>query len=383
MVRNGFDIGGVGLVVKSNIGDLGLDPGSELPRNASILKGREGVTIVRPANDLQLKDKDGKFAEGWFASAYRPWRGGRRFVDDSDSSSSYASPAPREGRFASLFDDYSNITPIREWLADLDYRQLKETGSEAARAKAVFDSAIHAIEAIFPEREIKFSEVTPTKDVVFIEHGLRVGLGSLSDGYRSAISWIGDLVRRLVDAFPDMENPLHAYGVVLVDEIDLHLHPKWQRSIIGQVRQVFPNLQFIVTTHSPFIAQEMTETDKIIVLQRNGDRVTATEDKGFVQGWRVDQILTSYLFGLSGTRGKPIEDAELLRQELLDANAGNGLTAHERQELTRVNELISRVKSPPNGHTDVSTASEAELRRAANDLLGILAGRHSATAKKR
>ena len=77
-------------------------------------------------------------------------------------------------------------------------------------------------------------------------------IDNLSHGYQSTISWIGDLVRQLCDAFPEMKNPLEASGVVLVDEIDIHLHPRWQRSIIQRIRNIFPNLQFIVTSRAVF-----------------------------------------------------------------------------------------------------------------------------------
>jgi len=316
---------------------------------------------------------------GFFAAGYRPTREGQRFIDITSDATSYALPAPVADRMLSLFDDTSRLTSIREWLADLDYRQLKEQGNAKKRAEATLTLAISAIEAIFPHDGIKFVEITPTKDVIFLENGLRVPIDALSDGYRSAITWIGDLVRRLVEAFPDMENPLHAHGVVLVDEIDQHLHPRWQRTIVEQIRKIFPNLQFIVTTHSPFIAQDMTEKDKLIVLRREGDKVTATEGAGFVQGWRVDQILTSYLFGLQSTRGEEVADAERQRRDLLDQEVQSGLSPEERQTLDQVNATIQRLKSPPeekpatNG--DISDADQ--LNKAAEDLMALLASQLS------
>jgi hypothetical protein len=311
---------------------------------------------------------------GWFFAAYRPWRG-RRFIESGSEASSYAITAPREERTMSLFDDYSRMTPIREWLADLDYRRLKETGDGKKQADAIYDLAVRAIESIFPNRGVKIIEVTPTKNVILEENGVRVSIDALSDGYQSAMNWIGDLVRRLVEAFPNKKNPLHAHGVVLVDEIDLHLHPRWQRTIVNQIREVFPHLQFIVTTHSPFIAQEMTEKDKLIVLRREGDHVTVTEDKGFVQGWRVDQILTSYLFDLKETRGTAIENDEATRRELLDKQAQSSLSKQEKQTLDRVNVAIDKVKSGPEEHVSCNGAREADLGQAASDLLALLAER--------
>ena len=79
----------------------------------------------------------------------------------------------------------------------------------------------------------------------------------LSDGEKLLIALVGDLVRRVALANPSLDNPLHGQGVVLIDEIEQHLHPEWQRKIIGNIRQTFPNVQFIVSTHSPQVLGEV------------------------------------------------------------------------------------------------------------------------------
>jgi len=364
----------ISIVAASDPGDIGHERGS-LSWRSDVEDYPEGMRhglATMGLNNVPYADRF-PLDKGWFIVAYRPWRGGRRVVETGDALNSYAIPAPREERVESLFDNYDRLTLLREWLVDLDFRRLKETGRKQERADALYKLAISAIESIFPKKSIKIVGVTPTKDVILEEDGVQVSISSLSDGYQSAMSWIGDLVRRLVEAFP--ENPLHAHGVVLLDEIDLHLHPSWQRSIVDQIRSIFPNLQFIVTTHSPFIAQDMTEDDKIIVLKRDGNRVTVTEDKGFVQGWRVDQILTSYLFGLSDTRGQGVEDQEKTRRDLLDRRAQNGLSADEQETLARVNSFIANIKSSPEEKLGADEPTDADLRRAANDILQILAKR--------
>lgn len=85
----------------------------------------------------------------------------------------------------------------------------------------------------------------------------RLSLSQLSDGERSFIAVIGDMVRRLALANPDLANPLEGHGVVLIDEIELHLHPTWQREVVEKLRATFPNVQFIGTTHSPFVIQSL------------------------------------------------------------------------------------------------------------------------------
>ena len=82
-------------------------------------------------------------------------------------------------------------------------------------------------------------------------------LSQLSDGERSFLAMICDLGRRLTLANPLIENPLDGAGVVLIDELELHLHPKWQREVTEKLRTTFPNIQFIATTHSPFVIQAL------------------------------------------------------------------------------------------------------------------------------
>lgn len=85
----------------------------------------------------------------------------------------------------------------------------------------------------------------------------RISLQQLSDGERAFIAVLGDLVRRLALANPELEDPLAGHGVVLIDELELHLHPRWQREVVEKLRTSFPNIQFIATTHSPFIIQSL------------------------------------------------------------------------------------------------------------------------------
>ena len=87
--------------------------------------------------------------------------------------------------------------------------------------------------------------------------GVALDLSQLSDGERSFLAMICDLGRRLALANPPLDDPLHGSGVVLIDELELHLHPKWQREVTTKLRKTFPNIQFIVTTHSPFVIQAL------------------------------------------------------------------------------------------------------------------------------
>lgn len=78
----------------------------------------------------------------------------------------------------------------------------------------------------------------------------------LSQGEKSLMALVGDIARRLAMMNPALENPLHGDGIVLIDEVDMHLHPSWQRSIIQRLTSTFPHCQFVLTTHSPLVISD-------------------------------------------------------------------------------------------------------------------------------
>lgn len=156
--------------------------------------------------------------------------------------------------------------PSRRWLANsgalrdrmVDYKELiaryrvwkREKGSRTIKA---FDTALQKFLEEFGSVEI----TTKPPWLRISKRGKRLDPTQLSDGERSFLAIIGDLIRRLSLANPKLKNPLLGAGVVLIDELELHLHPKWQREVVDNLRNTFPNIQFIATTHSPFIIQSL------------------------------------------------------------------------------------------------------------------------------
>lgn len=94
-------------------------------------------------------------------------------------------------------------------------------------------------------------------------------VSQLSNGEKVTLAMIGDLARRLALANPSLENPLEGEGIVLIDEIELHLHPAWQREIINRLESTFPNIQFILSTHSPQVLGELSDAQIFFVTQEN------------------------------------------------------------------------------------------------------------------
>src|SRR5262245_37275507 len=95
-----------------------------------------------------------------------------------------------------------------------------------------------------------------------------VPLNGLSLGYQTTLAWITDLAIRLYDRYPDSPNPLAEPAIVLIDEIDLHLHPHWQRRLIADLTPHFPKVQFIATAHSPLMVQATIDANLAVLQQK-------------------------------------------------------------------------------------------------------------------
>ena len=203
----------------------------------------------------------------------------------------------------------TTLLNAEEWLLRLDYSASKKSKIQG-KQKKLLDLVIQVLIKVLPGvDEIRLtqpSEELPTPGVQFRTPYGWVALRQLGFGYRTMIAWIVDLASRMVERYPDSLDPLAEPAVVLVDEIDLHLHPKWQRDLIGFLTDRFPNTQFIATAHSPLIVQAAGDAN-IALLKREGDHVVIENNPESIRGWRIDQILTSDLFGLETARPPDIE----------------------------------------------------------------------------
>ena len=100
-------------------------------------------------------------------------------------------------------------------------------------------------------------ELEPSRLLLTNEDGIDLRIDQLSGGCRAVLSVSADIAKRLSIANPDSLDPLKEEAVILIDELDLHLHPKWQKEIAGNLKRTFPNCQFIISTHSPLIIQSL------------------------------------------------------------------------------------------------------------------------------
>ena len=136
-----------------------------------------------------------------------------------------------------------------------EHRLQKEKRSFDVTLKEL-DAVRAAISAIFPDISNPHIEVNPLRLAVTI-NGETLDLMQLSDGYKTLLGLVIDLSMRMGLANSHLDDPLKAEAVVMIDEVDLHLHPSWQRRVLGDLLRTFSNTQFILTTHSPFVVETL------------------------------------------------------------------------------------------------------------------------------
>lgn len=170
------------------------------------------------------------------------------------------------------------------------------------------DAVRSALGRFLPE----FTELTVRRNPLRMEikkHSERLTVNQLSDGEKCLIAMVGDLARRMAIANPMRSNVLDGEGVVLIDEIDLHLHPKWQRMVIPKFMEVFPNCQFLVSTHSPHVITHV-HPENLFLLKVTDDELVALRPSESY-GKTVERVLED-LMGLETTRPDDVND--LLRE---------------------------------------------------------------------
>ena len=279
--------------------------------------------------------------KGWFIAAYGPFRrfGSRHFKESSSSNQKLL-------RCISLFDDGIALTESLEWLQNLQFIGLENTGNSPFldRLKQFINHDD------FLPSGVKLNNIS-SKGVEFIDgSNIPVNIESLSDGFRSVLSMTLELIRQLSMAygqdgvFPSNPGGAHQVvspGVVLIDEIDAHLHPTWQQRIGQWFLDHFPNIQFIVSTHSPLICQS-ADHGSIFVLPQ-----ICSDDRGYMlKGEELQRILYGNVLDAYGTdafgekaASTRSEFSKAMSRKLSQLNAkeiSTGLTEAEKTEQAKI-----------------------------------------------
>lgn len=173
-------------------------------------------------------------------------------------------PSSQLDAYHFCLDPKSDQKAFEKWYKRLTYSALQ---------KGQTSSALQVIEQVIlnciPEAQNVYYDVEEDQIMLHITVGDRIPFDSLSDGYRNMVAMVADVAYRSAILNPHLgvNAAQQTAGIILIDEIDLHLHPKWQRQVVSDLRRTFPQLQFIATTHSPFILQSL-EPGEVIDLNQ-------------------------------------------------------------------------------------------------------------------
>ena len=189
---------------------------------------------------------------------------------------------------------YDLKSPIK-WLIDL-------YNAQNAREKTIIslDDAIRLLQKLL-NRDIKI-EVN-YKSLTFTEKESKVSFDQLSAGYRGVITIICDLISRFSER-QDVENIADFQGVVLIDEVELHLHPKWQYSFMQKLRETFPLIQFIVTTHSPTVLLGADNNAIFYKVYKNNGKTKISAPIDNIRNFMANTLTTSPLFDMDTARAR-------------------------------------------------------------------------------
>jgi predicted ATPase len=278
---------------------------------------------------------------GWFSVAYGP---NRRFAGGNQDWTKVFYSQPKLGAHLSAFGEDVALTEATDWLVKLQYQYLenKPTGDIIEDIKRLVNSP-----DFLPHRaEI---ESISSEGVIFKDgNGTLINVNQMSDGYRSILSLTFELIRQLVRVYGADATFKHIRinemfvdlpGVVLIDEIDAHLHPSWQTRIGQWFTKYFPEIQFIVTTHSPLICRA-AEKGTIWRLAPPGSDLPSIEVTGIDRERLINgNILDAYGTDMFGEHVSISEESNAKLNEMADLNIKSLMGNISEKEESRLHEL--------------------------------------------
>lgn len=300
-----------------------------------------GLEVVESQKTAARRGLWSAGAQGWFSCGYGPFR---RVFGASSEAMRLMVGASTE-RFVTMFQEAASLAEVDQWLRNLNHKKLENKPTETEHLALL----IEILRDELMPNQITVDRVDSDGLWLKDRTGLQLAWNDMSDGYRSALALLADILRHLINAYgiegltergADGKLRIVKGGVVMIDEIDAHLHPEWQREIGFWLKNHFPKIQFLVTTHSPIICQAADENGLFVLPEPGGqDRpraLTSAEYKTVISS-RPDTILLTPAFGLQNTRSpRAVEGRAEYAKLMAKQRAGASLT---RDEQSRAQQL--------------------------------------------
>lgn len=249
------------------------------------------------------------------------------------------------------FSGAANFRVFFEWFRnreDIENQSARDNGGVIRKDRQI-EAVRRAIEAFLPGITDLRIMRDPSLHMQAKKHGNALHVDQLSDGEKCLLAMVGDLARRLAIANSGNENdPLQGSGVVLIDEVDLHLHPSWQRDIVPRLLDTFPKCQFFLSTHSPLVLNNVHPNNLFLVRDEGGRMAVSRPRSSF--GKSVGIVLEDMMrldTTIPDVVARPLKDVfEAISKNELDVARGKiaGLRemGYDDPELSRAEVLIRR-----------------------------------------
>ncbi|WP_396182178.1 AAA family ATPase [Flavobacterium sp.] len=269
---------------------------------------------------------------------------------------SFSSNSFNQDKLSSLFDESVELINVEEWYLQ-KYLAVQTSDIEIKnqlvnQLEIIKNILIDFLPDVF---DLRIKEVKNLNDKSSLEVKINtkdwINLRDLSFGYQTITALLVDIASKMMEEYPEKDNPLEQPVIILIDEIDLHLHPKWQRTVINKLSHHFPKAQFIVTAHSPLIVQAAQDRNaNIVVCRKEGDKVVIDNNPESVKGWRIDQILTSDLFEVESPRSKETQKAV---DDYIKLKGKKNLAKSDLEKLESLSPLVQEVYGQKKEETEL------------------------------
>jgi energy-coupling factor transporter ATP-binding protein EcfA2 len=331
-------------------------PVKPFPAKLLLQNGGKETTLsapIPPARPNKIPDRTiwASDRTGWFSCGYGPFRR----VFGASSEATQIMVAASTARFATMFQEAASLSEADRWLRDLNHKQLENKQAEGDQLKILLE----ILKDDLMPNQLTVKRVDSDGLWLADRNGVELAWSEMSDGYRAALALLTDIVRHLINAYgvagltdrdADGRLFIKRSGVVLIDEIDAHLHPEWQMQIGFWLKRHFPNIQFLVTTHSPIICQAADENG-LFVLPEPGSsaepRALSDEDYRKVIASRPDTILLTPAFGLQNTRSPKAVEGRAEYARLQAKKRATGKLSSEEQKRAHQLELFAKTDEEP------------------------------------
>ena len=337
------------LIGERDVQSLGLKWDTWITEGAGVGKVRVILSEAGTDNSLETNwfagdsgktefGRSGQAPDSVFSVSYGPFR---RFSGGDIEIKKRLSP--RALRHITLFSEQADLADSLEWLRSLYFKNLEDPDNDKLYWD-VWDFVNNS--ALLPSGTL-LDEVTTDRITFKDDNGYTITIEELSDGFRSALSLVLNILSHLLGGdlslrvFSGDKTYVVASGIALIDEVDVHLHPKWQQEIGAWFKRHFPNFQFIVATHSLFVCQS---ADSVFILPDpvvggSGRMLSEVE----LNQIRYGTVLDGYGTGVFGPGMDESEESKRLSHQLATLNLKQlrqGLTPGERIEQARLRGIL-------------------------------------------